>query len=154
MSEDKEVTERRRRKESTLRVRVRFLSQRGLTVEQAAAEIGITAQEAHRLISRKKARIRPEALNRHLWLEFIGIYLEEGQDQARFNGFPLSGNQARSLHRWRNEGATPMFFGVDSFLTASDLHINDFLNFCEHQGMSPWARGVAPDWEKTGLIEA
>jgi hypothetical protein len=84
------------------------------------------------------------------WRAFLRQYLREqgweSQLRTVINGFPLSESASRRLFAWLEEGLCPSVFKADEYLTAWDLHLDDYFFFCSELELCPWARSHAPDW--------
>jgi hypothetical protein len=90
-------------------------------------------------------RHREDDLERASWLDYLET-VATTDDGLRINGQRVTDSQRRALHRWRVEGASPSFFSADRFLTAFDLHIDDFFIHCLAHSLPIWASGHAPVW--------
>jgi hypothetical protein len=144
---------RQRKRDYVLRGRLEVQIAKGKKPAEAAKMLGITNKHAQRLLAMKKSRPKRDSLNITMWLEFVTGYLNESEQATLFNGRPMKESHSRALYRWREEGSCPRFFSADSFLIDYELHINDFLDFCQERGESPWACGQAPEWEEGDLVD-
>ena len=103
---------------------------------------------------RTQKRHRKNDLSNEAWSRFLSLLIREedweGQKRRVVNGFPVSENASRTVVRWLREGESPTVWKADEYLTAWDLHLDDFFFWCEGEGLCPWALGEAPDWWEAG----
>lgn len=87
-------------------------------------------------------------VNRYSWLEFLDVHIRADDNGAlRLNGFFLEETPRRAYYRWREEGASPVWYMADAFLCQGDMIWNDFEIWCEVEGMPLWEKDPPDDWD-------
>ena len=92
------------------------------------------------------ANTKEHRLNREAVLAYLATISTRSEHGLLIAGQRMDQTSIRAFYRWHHEGVTPDFFSFDCWLTRFEIHINDFLNYCDAEGISPWAL-TAPDWE-------
>lgn len=130
------------------RLQVRALRKRGAKPKEICERLGITLKELRKLEGHKP-KPRADQLNGSAWQEFLERLTVEREGEPReVAGVVLEDTQARAYFRWMTEGVVPTIFSADRFLVAIDMHIDDYFDYCEGRGVSPWAAGAEPDWHR------
>lgn len=96
-----------------------------------------------------------DKLNRRLFVRFIdsqttldGTKGRSGRRARLVNNHPVKGKLAKQLRHWRKGQTELGFFDADRFLTALEVHLEEFFIFCDHRGKSPWKHGEPPEWHE------
>lgn len=99
----------------------------------------------------KKAPVNINALNRRAFLQYLETIIVTGDFGREIDGQFFDQTRNRAYYRWREERAEPDFFAADRWLSYFSIHIDEYFNFCQQQGINPWA-GKEPEWHAGGLI--
>lgn len=136
----------------TTRPKVRKLRERGYSDSQIADILGIKTNTVYNHITKLKTGRPDYHLNREAWIAFVETLTTRetnargGTEALYINGERLNDNLTRTYHAWRTENRGVSIFRADLFLTRVSVPLQHFFDWCEHEGLDPWA-DEPPEWE-------
>ena len=146
------IAPRRRAIPSALQKKIRQLYEKGVPKRQIARDLGVAAPTVRKYL-KAPACNEEDILNKDSWLGWLESMttnhdrVSGGGRNKRINGEPLEKTApARAFYAWTNENRPVHFKEADKFCCHIDCNVQEFFNFCDHEGLEPWD-GEPPAWE-------